>query len=122
MLRFWIVRHVIGRHSVDDAVDQPSVQSSPIKPADVPGSPALADLGPVFQVFRQWNLDERRVNEWRQLVQGGAVSDQPDPAHADPDAPDRDSAATERRDEPRRRRRHCARRSRARWAGCRRRA
>lgn len=62
----------------------PAEVRGPIKPADVPGSPALADLGPVFQVFRQWNLDERRVNEWRQLVQGGAVSDQPDPAHADP--------------------------------------
>src|SRR5207248_6134161 len=41
-------------------------------------------LAPVFQVFRQWNLDERRVNEWRMLVQGGAERDQPDPAHADP--------------------------------------
>jgi hypothetical protein len=35
-------------------------------------------------VFRQWNLDERRVNEWRQLVQGGAERDQPDPVHSDP--------------------------------------
>jgi hypothetical protein len=62
--------------------------------AEVPGpltaftpagaAPLPGHLGPVFQVFRQWNLDERRVNEWRQLVQGGAVSDQPDPMHADP--------------------------------------
>jgi hypothetical protein len=49
-----------------------------------PGRPALGNLNPVFQVFRQWNLDERRVNEWRMLVQGGADRDQPDPVHADP--------------------------------------
>jgi len=30
---------------------------------------------PVFQVFRNWNLDRRRVNEWRMLVAGGAVSE-----------------------------------------------
>lgn len=28
-----------------------------------------------YQVFRNWNLDRRRVNEWRMLVQGGAVSE-----------------------------------------------
>ncbi len=27
------------------------------------------------QVFRNWNLDRRRVNEWRMLVQGGAVDE-----------------------------------------------
>ena len=36
---------------------------------------APAPLAPVYQVFRQWNLDERRVNEWRMLVQGGAESE-----------------------------------------------
>ena len=51
---------------------------------DPPGRPALGNLSPVFQVFRQWNLDERRVNEWRMLVQGGADRDQSDPVHADP--------------------------------------
>ena len=51
---------------------------------DPPGRPALGALNPVFQVFRQWNLDERRVNEWRMLVQGGADRDQTDPVHADP--------------------------------------
>ena len=61
----------------------PAEVRGPLKPADRAGAAPLADLGPVFQVFRQWNLDERRVNEWRQLVQGGAVSDQPDPRHAD---------------------------------------
>jgi hypothetical protein len=28
-----------------------------------------------FEVFRLWNLDERRVNEWRMLVEGGADTD-----------------------------------------------
>jgi len=37
-----------------------------------PVPPALADLEPLTQVFRQWNLDERRVNEWREIVTGGA--------------------------------------------------
>ncbi|HVP42872.1 MAG TPA: hypothetical protein VMS96_05540, partial [Terriglobales bacterium] len=29
----------------------------------------------VFQVFRNWSLDRRRVNEWRMLVAGGAFSE-----------------------------------------------
>jgi hypothetical protein len=57
-------------------------------PAEVQGpvtGPGIAgSVDPVFQVFRQWNLDERRVNEWRMLVQGGAEGDQPDPVHRDP--------------------------------------
>ncbi len=32
-------------------------------------------LNRAYQVFRNWNLDHRRVNEWRMLVQGGAVSE-----------------------------------------------
>lgn len=32
-------------------------------------------LNRAYQVFRNWNLDRRRVNEWRMLVQGGAVSE-----------------------------------------------
>ena len=39
----------------------------------------LGALGPAIQrsqqVFRNWNLDRRRVNEWRMLVQGGAVDE-----------------------------------------------
>jgi hypothetical protein len=48
--------------------------------------PALAaPLHPVYQVFRQWNLDERRVNEWRMLVSGDAVSEKGgNPASHDP--------------------------------------
>lgn len=72
-----------------------SANGSPGKaPAEVKGplsaytptglAPLPGTIGPVFQVFRQWNLDERRVNEWRMLVHGNAERDQPDPVHADP--------------------------------------
>jgi hypothetical protein len=33
----------------------------------------------VFQVFRNWNLDRRRINEWRMLVSGGAWSEKDSP-------------------------------------------
>ncbi len=33
------------------------------------------DMNRVYQVFRNWNLDHRRQNEWKMLVQGGAVSE-----------------------------------------------
>lgn len=36
--------------------------------------PALG-LNKCYQVFRNWNLDRRRVNEWRMLVSGGALSE-----------------------------------------------
>ncbi len=32
-------------------------------------------IGPVYQVFRNWNLDHRRVNEWRMLVAGRGLSE-----------------------------------------------
>jgi hypothetical protein len=48
----------------------PSLVDTPIQ---IPAAPA--PLAPVYQVFRQWNLDERRVNEWRMLVSGGADSE-----------------------------------------------
>ena len=44
----------------------------------------------VHQVFRNWSLDRRRINEWRMLVAGGAVSekgghpDKADPAMLQP--------------------------------------
>lgn len=54
----------------------------PAKPAAAADLPAV---GPVFQVFRQWNLDERRLNEWRMLVASGAESEKgADPAVRDP--------------------------------------
>ncbi len=63
----------------------PSIHG-PVQAENPPGRPALAaNLDPVYQVFRQWNLDERRVNEWRMLVSGGAESEKHgDPAHRDP--------------------------------------
>jgi hypothetical protein len=53
--------------------------------------PALTE---VAQVFRRWNLDHRRVNEWQQLVAGGG---RPDPA---PDTLVRDVPATAKRPHP----------------------
>jgi hypothetical protein len=32
-------------------------------------------VNPVYQVFRNWNLNQRRVNEWQMLIGGGAVSE-----------------------------------------------
>ncbi len=51
-------------------------QPSPIAPIGQAAPPAPAALGvltPVDQVFRNWNLDERRINEWREIVSGGAA-------------------------------------------------
>ena len=39
---------------------------------DPPAPPA-----PVYQVFRNWSLDRRRINEWKMLVAGGAISEKP---------------------------------------------
>ncbi|MCP4042582.1 MAG: hypothetical protein GY731_11620, partial [Gammaproteobacteria bacterium] len=33
------------------------------------------NVSKVYQVFRNWNLDRRRVNEWRTLVAGEALSE-----------------------------------------------
>jgi hypothetical protein len=41
---------------------------------------AAVPFAPAFRVFRQWNLDERRVNEWRMVVHGGAASERYQPA------------------------------------------
>ncbi|MET0396010.1 MAG: zinc dependent phospholipase C family protein [Longimicrobiaceae bacterium] len=41
-----------------------------------PGDGPVAEtVEPVHQVFRNWSLDRRRVNEWRMLVAGGAVTE-----------------------------------------------
>lgn len=37
--------------------------------------PHAGRVDPLRQVFRNWNLDRRRVNEWRMLVAGGAVNE-----------------------------------------------
>jgi hypothetical protein len=60
---------------------------APLTVAPSPGLPLPADpaLRPVFQVFRQWNLDARRLNEWRMVVAGGAASEKGGaPASRDP--------------------------------------
>src|SRR5262249_19816950 len=50
------------------------------------GAAVAPEVGPVAQVFRNWCLDRRRVNEWRMMVAGGALSEKgghpelPDPA------------------------------------------
>jgi len=46
--------------------------------------PSAGTLDPLRQVFRNWNLDRRRVNEWRMLVMGGAVNEK----GAHPEGPD----------------------------------
>jgi hypothetical protein len=61
---------------------------------------AHPQINKVFQVFRNWNLNQRRANEWRMLVLGGAVSEKagqlqaPDPLQPEfPAAPPAPSAA-----------------------------
>lgn len=44
----------------------------------------------VYQVFRNWSLDRRRVNEWRTLVMGQARSDKDDDGTYDPAMPQGD--------------------------------
>ena len=45
------------------------------------GAPAVAGpIGHVDRVFRDWNLDDRRVNEWRLIVAGGAAVEDAAPA------------------------------------------
>ncbi len=55
----------------------------PVAVADArPPLPAPA-VGEVMQVFRRWNLDERRLDEWRSLVTGhGATAPPADPVAA----------------------------------------
>jgi hypothetical protein len=46
---------------------------------------AVPPLATVERVFRRWNLDSRRVNEWRAIVSGGARSEnRPAPPPAPP--------------------------------------
>jgi hypothetical protein len=44
---------------------------------DPPAPAGAGDEPRVFQVFRNWNLDRRRVNEWRMLVAGNARTEKP---------------------------------------------
>jgi hypothetical protein len=53
-------------------------------PELVTGAPPLAGpIGHVDRVFRDWNLDDRRVNEWRMIVAGGATPEDAPPAGDD---------------------------------------
>lgn len=38
-------------------------------------APGVTDSDKVYQVFRNWSLDRRRVNEWKMLIAGQALSD-----------------------------------------------
>jgi hypothetical protein len=44
----------------------------PVAVADALAPLAVPAISEVVQVFRRWNLDERRLEEWRTLVTGGA--------------------------------------------------
>jgi hypothetical protein len=46
------------------------------------GAGAALPLTPAYRVMRQWNLDERRMNEWRMVVHGGAQSERYAPVGA----------------------------------------
>ncbi len=63
------------------------LSDAPLAVAPVPGQPLPPDpaLRRVHQVFRQWNLDTRRLGEWQMLVGGGAASEKGGaPADRDP--------------------------------------
>jgi hypothetical protein len=62
----------------------PWLDAVPAAPRPAPQAP-LANLDKAYEVFRHWNLDHRRVNEWRMLVGGSAESEKAGaPAAADP--------------------------------------
>ncbi|MEM8960465.1 MAG: hypothetical protein AAGD38_03220 [Acidobacteriota bacterium] len=50
----------------------PTLTNTPLRPDGIANA---APLDEVYQVFRRWNLDERRINEWRMLVLGDAASE-----------------------------------------------
>jgi hypothetical protein len=53
----------------------PSLVDSALVPGLLNRAPLSDRLGAVGQVFRNWSLDRRRLNEWRMVVAGGAVSE-----------------------------------------------
>ena len=56
---------------------------------------AATPVHKVYQVFRNWNLEERGVNEWKMLITGRATSEKGgDPTQADPLQPDIPSSWT----------------------------
>jgi hypothetical protein len=66
-------------HLLSDGERQPTV-------AGVTRFPGPQPMGRVYQCFRNWNLDRRRVNEWKMLIAGGARSEKRARPAAEPDA------------------------------------
>jgi hypothetical protein len=60
------------RH-VDPATPDPDLRAPPV----------TGPIAAIDRVFRDWNLDDRRVNEWRMLVAGAATVEDPPPAAAE---------------------------------------
>jgi hypothetical protein len=65
-------------HVLTDAERLPTVGAVTRFPGPTP-------IGRVYQCFRNWNLDRRRVNEWKMLVAGGARSEKRGRPAAEPD-------------------------------------
>ena len=61
-----------GASRLRDVVPAQPNPLAPLGQNAPPAPPPLGNLDPVTEVFRRWNLDERRVNEWREVVSGGA--------------------------------------------------
>lgn len=70
-----------GVTAMNDAADLAALlclgAASRLSVADAPVTPpgATRPVHRVSQVFRNWNLDRRRVNEWKMMVSGGAESE-----------------------------------------------
>jgi hypothetical protein len=58
--------------------------ASHMLPADKRTVKGISPVGEIRQVFRNWNLDRRRVNEWRMLIAGGALSEKTPPGWVSP--------------------------------------
>jgi Zinc dependent phospholipase C len=70
-----------GEAVMNDAADFAALlclgAASRIAPPDAPAVPdgATKPVHRVYEVFRNWNLDRRRLNEWAMIVGGGAASE-----------------------------------------------
>lgn len=67
-----------GESLMDYAADLGALMCLGLTSHMIPDATRTANgLNKVYQVFRNWNLDRRRVNEWRMLVVGNALSEKP---------------------------------------------
>ncbi len=70
-----------GASVMNDAADLATLlclgAASRLGPSDAAVTPAGATrpVHRVYQVFRNWNLDRRRLNEWKLIVSGGSASE-----------------------------------------------